>query len=54
MSLLVDVALVALGFLLVIPGGGLFVDATVRIAAHYRLPRVLVGMTLVSVATTTP
>lgn len=54
MSLLLDVAFVTIGFLLIIPGGSLFVDATVRIAVHYRLPRVLVGMTLVSVATTAP
>jgi cation:H+ antiporter len=42
------------GLLLIIKGGDLFVSAAVRIAEFMRMPHVVVGSTLVSLATTTP
>ncbi|MFM8359080.1 MAG: calcium/sodium antiporter [Verrucomicrobiota bacterium] len=42
------------GLALIIQGGSLFVAAAVRLAEFLRLPRVVVGSTLVSLATTTP
>jgi len=48
------VLLLLAGLLLVIMGGDLFVSAAVRMATHLRLPKVVVGSTLVSLATTTP
>lgn len=42
------------GLALIIQGGNLFVAASVRIAGFLRMPRVVVGTTLVSLATTTP
>lgn len=42
------------GILIIIKGGDLFVSAAVRMAKLLRLPTVVVGSTLVSLATTTP
>jgi cation:H+ antiporter len=42
------------GLALIIQGGNLFVAAAVRVAEFLRMPRVVVGSTLVSLATTTP
>ena len=52
--MLYDVGLLALGFLLVAKGGDLFVDSSVQIARVIRVPRIVIGGTLVSLATTTP
>jgi len=43
-----------IGLALLIQGGDLFVSAAVRIAEFLRMPRVVIGSTLVSLATTTP
>src|SRR5512139_2210556 len=42
------------GLALLVKGGELFVSAAVRIAGFLRMPRVVIGSTLVSLATTTP
>lgn len=44
----------AAGLALLVKGGDLFVSAAVRIAGYLRMPRVVIGSTLVSLATTTP
>ncbi len=46
--------LLGVGLGLLIKGGELFVAAALRIATFLRMPRVVVGSTLVSLATTTP
>lgn len=43
-----------IGLALLVKGGDLFVAAAVRIAEFLRMPRVVIGSTLVSLATTTP
>lgn len=43
-----------LGLALIIKGGDLFVASSVRIAELLKMPRVVIGSTLVSLATTTP
>lgn len=43
-----------IGLALLVKGGELFVPAAVRIAEYSRMPRVVIGSTLVSLATTTP
>jgi cation:H+ antiporter len=43
-----------LGLALIVKGGDLFVSSSVRIAELLRMPRVVIGTTLVSLATTTP
>lgn len=42
------------GLALLVKGGELFVSAAVRIAEFLKMPRVVIGSTLVSLATTTP
>jgi len=49
-----DILLLFGGLALIIKGGDWFVAAAVRIAEFLRLPRVVVGSTLVSLATTSP
>ena len=49
-----DVLLIAAGFALVAKGGDLFVDSSIRIGRALRIPRFVVGGTLVSLATTAP
>lgn len=49
-----DLGLMIVAFLLVVKGGGWFVDASIVIARHFRWPRILVGGTLVTLATTAP
>ncbi len=44
----------AAGLALIIKGGGWFVGAAVRIARYLRMPRVVIGTTLVSLTTTLP
>ncbi len=43
-----------LGFVLLIKGGDWFVDSSVDIAYKFRLPKILVGATIVSIGTTLP
>ncbi len=52
--MLSDIIWLSVGFLLVIKGGGLFVDSSVQIARSLKVPRMVVGGTIVSLATTTP
>jgi cation:H+ antiporter len=52
--MLPDVLLLLGGLVLIIKGGDWFVTAAVRIAEFLRMPRVVIGSTLVSLATTTP
>ncbi|HWP56801.1 MAG TPA: calcium/sodium antiporter [Candidatus Acidoferrales bacterium] len=49
-----EILFLLLGLGLIIKGGDLFVSASVRIAEFLRLPRVVIGSTLVSLATTSP
>lgn len=49
-----QILLLVVGLTLLVKGGDMFVAAAVRIAEFMRMPRVVVGSTLVSLATTTP
>ncbi len=49
-----DLVMLLGGLVLIIKGGDWFVASAVRIAEFLRMPRVVVGSTLVSLATTTP
>ena len=49
-----DTALILFGLILVAKGGDLFVDASVYLGQLFRIPRFVIGGTLVSLATTTP
>ncbi len=52
--MLADLMLLMAGLALIIKGGDLFVSAAVRLAEMLRMPRVVIGGTLVSLATTSP
>lgn len=54
MDVFIDLLLFAAGLILIIKGGDLFVDAAVWIAAKSGIPKVIIGATLVSFATTLP
>ncbi len=52
--MLTDILLIAVGFALVAKGGDLFVDSSIQIGRALRIPRFVIGGTLVSLATTAP
>ena len=52
--MLYDILLIGVGFALVAKGGDLFVDSSIHIGRALRIPRFVIGGTLVSLATTTP
>ena len=52
--MLYDILLIAVGFALVAKGGDLFVDSSIQIGRALRIPRFVIGGTLVSLATTGP
>ena len=53
-DVLYDTVLILLGLVLVATGGDLFVDSSVYIGKAFRIPRIIIGGTLVSLATTMP
>lgn len=48
------ISLFVLGLLLVLKGGDLFVDSSITIATRLKIPRMVIGGTIVSLATTAP
>ncbi len=54
MSIALEVFLLVVGFTLTIKGSDVFVDTATRIATAARIPKFIIGATLVSVATTLP
>lgn len=48
------IVLFVLGLLLVLKGGDLFVDSSISIAERLKIPRMIIGGTIVSLATTAP
>lgn len=52
--MMLHLLMLAAGLFFVIKGGDLFVDSSVAIARRFHIPRVIIGGTLVSVATTLP
>ncbi len=54
LSLGIDILLLTFGLILVSKGGDLFVDSSIEIARALEIPRIVIGGTIVSLATTTP
>ena len=52
--MLYDIVLLALGLALVAKGGAVFVDSSVDLARSFHVPRIVIGGSLVSLATTVP
>lgn len=53
-TMLLDILMLLGGLALIVKGGDFFVAAAIRLAGFLRMPRVVIGTTLVSLATTTP
>lgn len=53
-DMLMDFLMLLGGLALIVKGGDFFVAASIRLAEFLRMPRVVIGSTLVSLATTTP
>lgn len=54
MSTVLEVAGLLLGFVLLIKGADVFVDASVNIAKMLRIPNIVIGLTIVAVGTSAP
>lgn len=52
--MLLEILMLLGGLALIVKGGDFFVAAAIRLAEFLRMPRVVIGSTLVSLATTTP
>ena len=52
--MMIDSLFIVVGFALVAKGGDLFVDSSIRIGKALAIPRIVIGGTLVSLATTAP
>lgn len=52
--MLINIGLLLIGLMLVAKGGDLFVDSSVDIAKGLKIPRIVIGATLVSLGTTVP
>lgn len=52
--MLIQLSLLAIAFGLIVKGGSWFVDSSVEIARALRVPKFLIGATIVSLATTAP
>ncbi len=52
--MIIDILLFIIGLFLVLQGGDLFVDSSTVISLRMRIPRIVVGGTIVSLATTCP
>lgn len=54
LNIFIDILLFSIGLILIIKGGDMFVDSAVWIAEKSGIPKVIIGATLVSFATTLP
>lgn len=54
MGLLINLALLLIGFVLLIKGADIFVDGASDTARKFRVPKMLIGLTIVSFATSAP
>jgi len=54
MALYISIPLFIVSLLLVIKGGDIFVDSSIKIATKSKIPAIIVGATIVSLATTLP
>ena len=52
--MLYDIVFLALGLALVAKGGGVFVDSSIDLARTFHVPRIVIGGSIVSLATTVP
>ena len=54
MNILLDIMILAAGFLLLIKGADIFVDGSAGIAKNYKVPGGIIGLTIVALGTSAP
>lgn len=54
MNILLDILLLAIGFALLIKGADFFVDGSAGVARFFRVPGVIIGLTIVAMGTSAP
>ena len=54
LGVIVDILLLAVGFVLIIKGGDFLVDASIWMARALKVPEIIIGATIVSIGTTLP
>lgn len=54
MDLFVNILLLIVGFILLVKGSDIFVDGSVSVAKLFRVPAVIIGLTIVSIGTSAP
>ena len=54
MQIVLQLALLALGFVMLVKGSDWFVDGAAGIAATFRIPQIIIGLTIVAMGTSAP
>ena len=54
MQIILQLALLALGFVMLVKGSDWFVDGAAGIAAKFRIPQIIIGLTIVAMGTSAP
>lgn len=54
MHIFLNILLLAIGIVVVIYGGDIFVNSSIRIGKKFKIPYIIIGATIVSIATTLP
>ena len=54
MNIILQLALLALGFVMLVKGSDWFVDGAASIAAKFRIPQIIIGLTIVAMGTSAP
>ena len=54
MNIILQLALLAVGFVMLVKGSDWFVDGAAGIAAKFRIPQIIIGLTIVAMGTSAP
>ena len=54
MNIILQLALLSLGFVMLVKGSDWFVDGAASIAAKFRIPQIIIGLTIVAMGTSAP
>ena len=54
MEIFLDILLLVIGFVLLIKGADLFVDGSAGVARLFKVPGVIIGLTIVAMGTSAP
>ena len=54
MNIILQLILLAVGFVMLVKGSDWFVDGAAGIAAKFRIPQIIIGLTIVAMGTSAP